>query len=107
VLIIIFSFLGVVFSFYRGCEQRPDFINSEITDSQFKTYYRSCTTELCNSGDGRTGSGGGNGGINSGGDDDLSAILVPGMGNFATKFGASLPIMTMSVILVALKNYNF
>ena len=96
-----------MFSFYRGCEQRPDFINSEITDSQFKTYYRSCTTELCNSGDGRTGSGGGGGGINSGGDDDLSAILVPGMGNFASTFSASLLFMTISIIVVFLRNNQF
>jgi hypothetical protein len=97
-----------VFSFYRGCEQKPDFINSEITDSQFKTYYRSCTTELCNSGDGRTGSGGGGGGINSGGDDDLSAILVPGMGNSATKFGASLSFMTMMFVIIAVfRNFHF
>jgi len=94
--------LGVVFSFYRGCEQRPDYINSEITDSQFKTYYRSCTTDICNNGDGRTGSGGG-GGINSGGDGDNGAILVPGVGGSAAKIGTAHLMVAISSLLAILK----
>ncbi|CAB3380588.1 Hypothetical predicted protein [Cloeon dipterum] len=52
---------GAVFSFYRGCEQSPDFINSEVTDSQFKTYFRSCTTDRCNDGNGISNGGSGGG----------------------------------------------
>jgi hypothetical protein len=41
-----------VISFYRGCQEKPDFLNAILEDSQIRTYYLSCTTDLCNSGDG-------------------------------------------------------
>ncbi|KAF4521325.1 hypothetical protein B566_EDAN002329 [Ephemera danica] len=96
---------GEVFSFYRGCEQEPDFINEDITDSQFITYYRSCTTDLCNSGDGKDNSGGGsNGGnIDSDGSGDNSAIMVPGLGNAGTALNALPHFIAAMVLYVLLK----
>ncbi|KAG6442387.1 hypothetical protein O3G_MSEX002285 [Manduca sexta] len=43
---------GVVASFTRGCEQKPDFLNHEIVDPTFRTFYRACTSDLCNIGNG-------------------------------------------------------
>ncbi|XP_059475176.1 uncharacterized protein LOC132196492 [Neocloeon triangulifer] len=95
---------GPLFSFYRGCEQRPDFINTEITDSQFKTYYRACTTNLCNDGDGRTGSGSG-GGINSDGSDGGGAIMVPGIGENASANMVPLAGMSLLVFIFTIKYF--
>ncbi|XP_073944734.1 uncharacterized protein [Choristoneura fumiferana] len=44
--------IGEVASFTRGCEESPDYLNHDITDSTFRTYYRACTSDLCNIGDG-------------------------------------------------------
>ncbi|XP_013143440.1 PREDICTED: uncharacterized protein LOC106107222 [Papilio polytes] len=44
--------IGVVASFTRGCEESPDFLNHEVVDPTFKTYYRACTNDLCNIGNG-------------------------------------------------------
>ncbi|XP_045771661.1 inositol polyphosphate 5-phosphatase E-like [Maniola jurtina] len=43
---------GVVASFIRGCEDVPDYLNHDVTDTTFRTYYRACTNDLCNIGDG-------------------------------------------------------
>lgn len=51
------------------------FLNDVIEDSTFRTYYRSCTTDLCNSGDGlQTASG--LSGLDAGASENL---LVPGL----------------------------
>ncbi|KAM3964443.1 uncharacterized protein ACR2FA_001421 [Aphomia sociella] len=44
--------IGVVASFLRGCEESPDYLNHDIVDSTYRTYYRACTQDLCNIGDG-------------------------------------------------------
>lgn len=36
----------------RGCEEKPTLLNEVIDDPTFKTFYRSCTSDLCNDGDG-------------------------------------------------------
>ncbi|XP_050346404.1 uncharacterized protein LOC126770846 [Nymphalis io] len=51
---------GQIASFIRGCEDSPDFLNHEVSDPNFRTYYRACTTDLCNIGDGIQPVGGGN-----------------------------------------------
>ncbi|XP_065342924.1 uncharacterized protein LOC135941364 [Cloeon dipterum] len=90
---------GAVFSFYRGCEQSPDFINSEVTDSQFKTYFRSCTTDRCNDGNGiSNGAGGGGFGDDGGGS---GALLVPGIGGGAAS-AFSCPIAIISLLIFLL-----
>ncbi|CAB3224090.1 unnamed protein product [Arctia plantaginis] len=43
---------GVVLSFTRGCERAPVHLNHEIVDYNFRTYYRACTSNLCNIGNG-------------------------------------------------------
>ncbi|CAB3224092.1 unnamed protein product [Arctia plantaginis] len=43
---------GTIFSLTRACEQTPRYINNEITDAHFRTFYRACTNSLCNIGDG-------------------------------------------------------
>lgn len=64
-----------VSTFLRGCEENPLFLNDVIEDSTFRTYYRSCTTDLCNSGDGlQTASG--LSGLDAGASENL---LVPGL----------------------------
>lgn len=64
-----------VSTFLRGCEESPLFLNDVIEDPTFRTYYRSCTTDLCNSGDGlQTASG--LSGLDAGASENL---LVPGL----------------------------
>lgn len=36
----------------RGCEEKPTLLNDVIDDPTFKTFYRSCSADLCNDGDG-------------------------------------------------------
>ncbi|CAD7014577.1 uncharacterized protein LOC105665365 [Ceratitis capitata] len=45
---------GKVISFIRDCLDKPLYLNAVKTDSTFKTFYRSCTTDLCNDSDGTT-----------------------------------------------------
>ncbi|XP_054741311.1 uncharacterized protein LOC129246481 [Anastrepha obliqua] len=45
---------GKVISFIRDCLDKPLYLNAIKTDSTFKTFYRSCTTDLCNDSDGVT-----------------------------------------------------
>uniref|UniRef100_A0A336L096 CSON013994 protein n=1 Tax=Culicoides sonorensis TaxID=179676 RepID=A0A336L096_CULSO len=42
---------GKVNTFTRGCEDEPTFLDHEETDSTFKSFWRSCTEELCNNWD--------------------------------------------------------
>lgn len=62
-------------TFLRGCEESPMFLNDVIEDSTFRTYYRSCSTDLCNSGDGVQ-TAGGQSGVDAGASENL---LVPGL----------------------------
>lgn len=43
---------GKINTFVRGCEEKPTLLNEVIDDPTFKTFYRSCTSDLCNDGDG-------------------------------------------------------
>uniref|UniRef100_A0A1A9ZGV7 Protein sleepless n=1 Tax=Glossina pallidipes TaxID=7398 RepID=A0A1A9ZGV7_GLOPL len=43
---------GQVVSFIRDCQDKPLYLNAVKTDSTFKTYHRSCTSDLCNDSDG-------------------------------------------------------
>ncbi|XP_062549985.1 uncharacterized protein LOC134214678 [Armigeres subalbatus] len=62
-------------TFLRGCEENPLFLNDVLEDSTFRTYYRSCSSDLCNSGDGlQTASG--LSGLDAGASENL---LVPGL----------------------------
>lgn len=43
---------GYVKKFYRSCENDTEYENALIITAKYKTYYSSCTTDLCNSHDG-------------------------------------------------------
>ncbi|XP_055380162.1 uncharacterized protein LOC129611196 [Condylostylus longicornis] len=43
---------GHIKSLSRQCADKPLFLNEAFDDGEFKTYYRSCTTDLCNNGNG-------------------------------------------------------
>ncbi|XP_014367455.2 uncharacterized protein LOC106717979 [Papilio machaon] len=91
--------IGVVASFTRGCEESPDFLNHEVVDPTFKTYYRACTNDLCNIGNGIQSVVGGSlsptpeySGVN---------LLVPGTGKgIILQNNFFLLIMTLSVYLI-------
>ncbi|KAG5667851.1 hypothetical protein PVAND_015820 [Polypedilum vanderplanki] len=42
---------GKINTFVRGCEEKPILLNDVIDDPMFRTYYRSCSEDLCNAGD--------------------------------------------------------
>ncbi|KAJ0177156.1 hypothetical protein K1T71_007165 [Dendrolimus kikuchii] len=70
---------GVVASFTRGCESHPDYLNHEITDPTFRTYYRACTSDLCNIGNGIQSIVGGS--LSPTAEYNGLNLLVPGTGN--------------------------
>lgn len=39
-------------SFARGCEDAPVFLNKNVEDETYTTYYRACKKSLCNNGSG-------------------------------------------------------
>lgn len=66
---------GKLNTFLRSCEESPLYLNDVIEDPTFRTYYRSCSSELCNSGDGME-TPGGLSGLDAGASENL---LVPGL----------------------------
>lgn len=73
-------------TFLRGCEEDPLFLNDVIEDPTFRTYYRSCSSDLCNSGDGLETSNGLSG-LDAGASENL---LVPGLIGSAPTLGGNL-----------------
>ena len=43
---------GKVQLFYRSCENDPKYLNAVIKTTNYKTFYRACTDDLCNIGNG-------------------------------------------------------
>ncbi|XP_055623646.1 uncharacterized protein LOC129767056 [Toxorhynchites rutilus septentrionalis] len=80
-------------TFLRGCEEAPLYLNDVIEDSTFRTYYRSCSSDLCNSGDGIESSYGLTG-HNAGASENL---LVPGLLNKSVRVEGC--IITLSLLL--------
>ncbi|KAL4712298.1 hypothetical protein ACJJTC_004060 [Scirpophaga incertulas] len=70
---------GSVASFTRGCDDEPDYLNHEITDTTFRTFYRACTSDLCNIGNGIQSVVGG--GLSPVPEYTGDNLLVPGTGN--------------------------
>uniref|UniRef100_A0A182RB39 UPAR/Ly6 domain-containing protein n=1 Tax=Anopheles funestus TaxID=62324 RepID=A0A182RB39_ANOFN len=71
------------------------YLDEVIEDPTFITYYRSCTTDLCNSGDALGSSGSALTGLNEGASDNL---LVPGLPNSGVE-----PLATTSPLLLIIK----
>ncbi|XP_063992409.1 uncharacterized protein LOC135170488 [Diachasmimorpha longicaudata] len=44
---------GTLLYFLRTCQNTPQYVNAEVNDSNFRTFYHACTSDLCNSGEGR------------------------------------------------------
>lgn len=88
---------GEVNTFYRGCEEKPDYLNDVIVDEQFKTYFRSCKTSLCNTGDGIKNIGGGGDGPNKDPGAEGS-LVVPGIGAAAVA-SATFLLVILSALL--------
>ncbi|XP_055688186.1 uncharacterized protein LOC129792839 [Lutzomyia longipalpis] len=65
---------GRVLTFSRSCEDEPLFLNDVIEDATYKTFFRSCTTDLCNDGSGISGGSGWRPDGNPGGN-----LVVPGL----------------------------
>ncbi|XP_049948100.1 uncharacterized protein LOC126456386 [Schistocerca serialis cubense] len=86
---------GEVNSFFRGCAEEPSLKDTVIEDDSFKTYFRSCQTNLCNAGDGLSSLGGG-GAIRDPG--AQGTLIVPGIGSGA---GAVAPAYGRWVALLA------
>lgn len=59
----------------RDCVDKPIYINQVIEDSTYRTYYRACKQDLCNSGTGKASVSSATG--NNGG---ATNLLVPGTG---------------------------
>jgi hypothetical protein len=78
----------------RGCEEKPILLNEVIDDPTFKTYYRSCTSDLCNDGDGTKSTSQQN--ISPDGYSGEN-LLVPGL---PLKNGAAVKTSLFSVVLV-------
>nr|XP_034830664.1 uncharacterized protein LOC117987727 [Maniola hyperantus] len=89
---------GVVASFIRGCEDVPDYLNHDVTDTTFRTYYRACTNDLCNIGDGIQSVVGGNlspnppfTGLN---------LLVPGTGSATSRHTSLLILLSVTLCII-------
>jgi len=51
----LFPFLGQIVSFKRSCEKDPLVLNGIRQDAHYTKFYSSCKVDLCNSGDGLSG----------------------------------------------------
>lgn len=67
---------GIVTAFYRACEDNPLYLNTKVSTPFATTYYRACTSDLCNAGDGIAGTASVNVEMIVVGD----SIVVPGIG---------------------------
>ncbi|XP_037083014.1 uncharacterized protein LOC119103537 [Pollicipes pollicipes] len=86
---------GVAVTITRGCEVKlphPD--GKEVTD-QYTRYYWTCTSNLCNTGDGTHAPAGGGGG----GGGDVKYVLVEGCGVAALR-GGLLTVAGLALLLL-------
>ncbi|XP_055537815.1 uncharacterized protein LOC129725723 [Wyeomyia smithii] len=86
---------GKLNTFLRGCDENPLYLDDVVEDSTFRGYYRACSTDLCNSGDGLQ-SGNQLSGLDAGASENL---LVPGMLNGTP--GWRIPLSALATVFVA------
>uniref|UniRef100_A0A182NHE7 Uncharacterized protein n=1 Tax=Anopheles dirus TaxID=7168 RepID=A0A182NHE7_9DIPT len=85
---------GKLVTFLRDCQESPLYLDEVIEDPTFITYYRSCTTDLCNDGDALGSSGSALTGLNEGASDNLLVPGLPGSGAGPTSPATSpLPLI--------------
>ncbi|XP_059614004.1 uncharacterized protein LOC132260096 [Phlebotomus argentipes] len=87
---------GKVNSFVRDCVESPQFLNDMIEDATFKTYFRSCMTDLCNDGDGIRN---GDSILNPDGNGPGENLLVPGITGKATLTHKIPAFLTLTLTL--------
>uniref|UniRef100_A0A182P9Y5 Uncharacterized protein n=1 Tax=Anopheles epiroticus TaxID=199890 RepID=A0A182P9Y5_9DIPT len=90
---------GKLVTFLRGCEENPLYLDEVIEDPTFITYYRSCTTDLCNDGDALGSSGSALTGLNEGASDNL---LVPGLPSSGVGRAASTSPLPLIIKITSL-----
>ncbi|XP_067004557.1 uncharacterized protein [Anabrus simplex] len=84
---------GTVNTFSRGCSDSIVKENGVVIDALFKTYYKTCSTDRCNYGDGKSTNGvvdGGGGGIFVKGRGNGAPAIYPTMAVFITLMFAVL-----------------
>ncbi|XP_055838707.1 uncharacterized protein LOC129906808 [Episyrphus balteatus] len=85
---------GKIVSFIRDCQDKPLYLNDIQSDSTYKVYYRSCTSDLCNNGDGRQ--------ILSAADPDFGAgenLIVEGKNGSFSKQTISLYLILLTWVM--------
>ncbi|CAK1547132.1 unnamed protein product [Leptosia nina] len=70
---------GLIASFTRSCLSSPDFLNHEVEDPTFRTFYRACTRNRCNIGNGIQSVTGSN--LSPRPENNATNLLVPGTGS--------------------------
>ncbi|XP_058838191.1 uncharacterized protein LOC131693931 [Topomyia yanbarensis] len=89
---------GKLNTFLRGCNENPLYLDDVLEDSTFRGYYRSCSSDLCNSGDGLS-STNELSGMELGASENL---LVPGLLNGAQDVRTVLAPWTTFLLMVVL-----
>jgi hypothetical protein len=90
---------GKISSLVRGCEEKPILFDEVLDDAIYRTHYRSCTTDLCNDGDGTRSSTEIN--VLSPDSDIGDNLLVPGLPLDNKAVGKRLN-MTLHLVLICL-----
>ncbi|KAJ8913503.1 hypothetical protein NQ315_017053 [Exocentrus adspersus] len=86
---------GKLQSILRSCVDKPTYLNEVLEDETHRAYYRSCRSDLCNSGTGRADSSNNDNGSLG----DKSTIYVPGIGeNGAVFIAASVTTTALAFI---------
>ncbi|XP_055601492.1 uncharacterized protein LOC129750550 [Uranotaenia lowii] len=93
---------GKLNTFLRGCDDDPPFLNDVVEDSTFRTYFRSCSDDLCNVGDGLD-TANGLSGIEAGAAENL---LVPGLEGSGSKTAMSGTVGSLVFIASLLCYYR-
>ncbi|XP_015599354.1 uncharacterized protein LOC107269716 isoform X2 [Cephus cinctus] len=84
---------GLVIAFYRACDDFPQFLNTVVDTPFHKTYYRACTSDLCNEGNGYD-----EFSVYETDEFDSNIIYVPGIGSFGNTIVPTFWIVFITVL---------